>query len=429
MARFKPCIDLHAGVVKQIVGSTLTTANSGGNDAGDAGDGALRTNFTAKTPSEGFATMYRDADLRGGHVIMLGPGNEAAALRAVRAYPGGLQVGGGITPANARTYLDAGASHVIVTSYVFRAGKVDYARLRELVAAVGKQRLVLDLSCRRRATAGGGGAGGGGAGGGGADGSSSGFFVVTDKWQKYTDVEVTAATLTELAAYCDEFLVHGVDVEGKRCGIEEDLVRFLGRHCPAGVPCTYAGGVRSIADMDKVHALGNGRVDITVGSALDIFGGAVAFADVVEWDRRQRGGTPAGGGAGAGAGAGAGNGNGHGNGAAAGLRPSGLTQMINEAVGAGHGRQHSLASAGGGGGDDDGDDAAAALREAAAAAAGAPAPDAAPARTLSRWTSVTMDGDLDADTAAEAATIASVTLAGGGGDGGGEAAAKRRKLK
>ncbi|KAL1516023.1 hypothetical protein AB1Y20_002636 [Prymnesium parvum] len=249
---FRPCIDLHEGKVKQIVGSTLTD-----------GPGATPlTNFEATEPSDAFAARYRRDELDGGHVIMLGHGNEQAAKAALRAFPGGMQVGGGINPTNAAEYLDAGASHVIVTSYVFREGKLDEERLAEMVAAVGKERLVLDLSCRRREPAG-------------------PFFVVTDRWQKFTDLELSEATLAKLALVCAEFLVHAVDVEGKQSGIETDLVTLLGRWCP--IPVTYAGGARSVADMELVHSLGGGKVDLAIGSALDIFGGSLPYKDVVEW--------------------------------------------------------------------------------------------------------------------------------------------------
>ena len=200
--RFRPCIDLHQGKVKQIVGSSLSD---------DPSKGPI-TNFEAEGSSADFAAMYAKDRLLGGHVIKLGPNNEEAALGALRAYPGGLQIGGGVTPANALSYLEAGASHVIVTSYVFSEGRLDAARLAEVVKVVGRERLVLDLSCRRREPGG-------------------PFFVVTDRWQKFTDLEVSEATLRELSAHCVEFLVHAVDVEGKQSGIEEDLVKALGQCC------------------------------------------------------------------------------------------------------------------------------------------------------------------------------------------------------
>ncbi|MCI0538575.1 MAG: phosphoribosylformimino-5-aminoimidazole carboxamide ribotide isomerase [Verrucomicrobiales bacterium] len=250
---FRPCIDLHEGKVKQIVGGTL------GDDAAQ-----LRTNFVAEHSSAWFAELYKRDGLRGGHVIMLGPGNETAAREALSAYPGGLQIGGGITAQNARTYLETGASHVIITSWVFRAGKLDWERLRELIKTIGKERLVLDLSCRRR----------------GAD-----YFVVTDRWQKFTDLTVTRETLRRLAAFCDEFLIHAVDVEGLCQGIDLQLVKGLGEW--AEIPTTYAGGARSLADLEEVTRVGGGRLDLTIGSALDIFGGTgVRYTDAVAFNRR-----------------------------------------------------------------------------------------------------------------------------------------------
>lgn len=253
--KFRPCIDLRNGKVVQIVGSTLEET--------DRSQTAV-TNFESGHSPARFARMYRDDALYGGHVIALGPGNTDAALSALRAFPGGLQAGGGITPDNAGTFLDAGASHIIVTSYVFSRGKIDMERLERLVSVVGKKRLVLDLSCRSR------------------DGQ---FWIVTDRWQKFTDVAVTPATLERLAGFCDEFLVHGVDVEGKMQGIQEDLVTLLGTHSP--IPSTYAGGASRFSDLDRVKALGNNRVDLTIGSALDIFGGSIPYRDVTAWHRKN----------------------------------------------------------------------------------------------------------------------------------------------
>tara|TARA_B110001452_G_scaffold140703_1_gene116999 strand:- start:7 stop:891 length:885 start_codon:yes stop_codon:yes gene_type:complete len=255
-ARFRPCIDLHQGKVKQIVGSTLS----------DEPGKAPVTNFEATKSSAEFAALYGRDKLVGGHVIMLGPNNEQAALGALRAYPGGLQVGGGINPSNARTYLDAGASHVIVTSYVFNEGRLDRERLAAIVETVGRERLVLDLSCRRREPGG-------------------PFFVVTDRWQRFTTLEVCESTLHDLAAHCAEFLVHAVDVEGKQSGLERDLVVALGKWSP--LPVTYAGGARSLEDCALLDELGAGRVDVTIGSALDIFGGKLPYDAVVEWDHAQ----------------------------------------------------------------------------------------------------------------------------------------------
>jgi phosphoribosylformimino-5-aminoimidazole carboxamide ribotide isomerase len=236
--RFRPCIDLHGGVVKQIVGGTLA-------------DGAAPdVNFTADKPAAWYARRYRQDGLTGGHVIQLGPGNADAARAALAAWPGGLQVGGGITVDNAAEWLDAGASHVIVTSHVFHDGRVDMARLKRLNAAVGRARLVLDLSCRRTA---------------------DGYMVATDRWQTVTRERVDARLMDALSGHCDEFLIHAVDVEGQCRGIETALVAQLGRW--QGIAVTYAGGIRTMADIEAIASLGQGRIDFTVGSALDIFGG------------------------------------------------------------------------------------------------------------------------------------------------------------
>lgn len=254
--RFRPCIDLRNGQVVQIVGGTLKD--------GDAHQ--PKTNFeTTQAPAD-FARMYQADQLPGGHVIALGPGNEGAALSVLQAFLGGLQYGGGVTPENAQTYLDAGASHVIVTSYVFRAGKIDRERLQKLVDCVGTEQLVLDLSCRKR------------------DGQ---YWVVTDRWQNFTETAITAETIEQMAEHCAEFLVHGVDVEGLQTGIEAPLVEMLGAWSP--IPVTYAGGATTLTDLERVKALGQGKVDLTIGSALDIFGGDVAYRDVVTWQRREEG--------------------------------------------------------------------------------------------------------------------------------------------
>ena len=252
--QFRPCIDIHNGKVKQIVGSSLR----------DAGDFA-KDNFVAEQNADYFARYYKERNITGGHVILLNKSGsdffeetKRQALLALGAFPGGLQIGGGITQENAEEYLDAGASHVIVTSYVFEGGEIRYDRLQSLSAQIGKEQLVIDLSCRKR----------------GED-----YYIVTDRWQRFTDVKLTADTLDFLAEYCDEFLVHAVDVEGKAQGIEREIVRLLGAH--SAIPATYAGGVHDYSDIDMIKQEGQDRVNVTIGSALDLFGGELSVEEVL----------------------------------------------------------------------------------------------------------------------------------------------------
>lgn len=254
MSRFRPCIDLHEGRVKQIVGGTLTDDGA-----------ALRTNFVSAQPAEFYAGLYRRDGLTGGHIIMLGAGNADAALAALAAWPGGLQIGGGIHAENAGEWLAAGASHVIVTSWLFDAdGRFLPDRLAALGRTVGRGRLVIDLSCRRD--------------------PGAGWTVCMNRWQTRTSLKVTPAVLDSLASHCAEFLIHAADVEGQCRGMDEDLLRLLGAW--NGIPVTYAGGARSLADLQLAHDLSAGKVDVTIGSALDIFGGAgVRYADCVAWNK------------------------------------------------------------------------------------------------------------------------------------------------
>ena len=279
--RFRPCIDIHNGKVKQIVGSSLQ----------DQGDTA-KENFASTKGADFYARMYREMGLSGGHIIMLNPvespyyeSTKKQALAALSATPGLLQIGGGITADNAGGFLDAGASHVIVTSYVFKNGRINYTNLKKLVKAVGKERIVLDLSCKAVCES--------ALDENGANKASDiviekgldvpeglcVYKIVTDRWQKLTDVALTPDTLGELSKYCDEFLVHAADVEGKQSGIEENVASILGSW--AQIPITYAGGVHSLDDIQLLKKLGNGRVDVTVGSALNIFGGNLSIDDVI----------------------------------------------------------------------------------------------------------------------------------------------------
>lgn len=254
MTRFRPCIDLHDGKVKQIVGGTLSDDSS-----------RLVTNFVSERPAAWYAELYKHDALQGGHVIQLGPGNEDAARSALMAYPGGLQIGGGISLDNATQYLDWGASHVIVTSWLFRESALDMGRLAALSAKTSPARLVLDLSCRRTAT---------------------GWNIATNRWQTVTAVAITPKNLDTLAAYCAEFLVHAADVEGLQKGMDEELIDFLAQHSP--IPVTYAGGARNVTDLERCASVSRNRIDLTIGSALDIFGGkGAAYADCVRFNHRH----------------------------------------------------------------------------------------------------------------------------------------------
>lgn len=257
---FRPCIDIHNGRVKQIVGSSLR----------DQGDTA-RENFVSQQDGAFYARLYKEQNIRGGHIILLNSveseyyeATREQALLALKEYPGGLQVGGGITADNAATFIEAGASAVIVTSYVFRDGKINYENLDKLVQAVGKEHVVLDLSCRYR---------------------EDGYYIVTDRWQKFTDEKMDRELLDRLSDSCAEFLVHAVDVEGKSSGIETDLVRLLGEW--GKIPITYAGGVHTFDDLDAIYGIGNNRLNVTIGSALDLFGGPMSYEKVIQYVKER----------------------------------------------------------------------------------------------------------------------------------------------
>lgn len=246
---FRPCIDIHNGKVKQIVGSSLTD-----------GDNSPSVNFESSLEPCYYSELYRRDNLKGGHIIKLGPNNEEAALNALKGWPGGMQIGGGITSENAKSYLEAGASHVIVTSYVFKDGKINFENLDKLLNTVGKDRLVLDLSCKE---------------------NNGEYFIVTDRWQKWTDVKIEKDTLELLGNYCQELLVHAASVEGKMEGPDLELVKILADHSP--VPVTYAGGITTMKDLEDIRKWGGNKVHVTVGSALDLFGGELPYKDVVKF--------------------------------------------------------------------------------------------------------------------------------------------------
>lgn len=251
--RFRPCIDIHNGKVKQIVGGSLR-------DDGNL----IKENFVSDLEAGDYGVMYRDDGLSGGHIILLNPVGTMEyeldvkeAVKALQVFPGGFQIGGGMNDGNSAFFLEKGASHVIVTSYVFRNGKIYYDNLDRLVKAIGKKRVVLDLSCRKR------------------DGD---YYVVTDRWQSFTQEKVTPNLLDSLSDYCDEFLIHAVDVEGKAMGIEEELIPIL--ESMEGFPITYAGGIGDFTDLELLRKLGKGKIDFTVGSALDLFGGVLSYEEI-----------------------------------------------------------------------------------------------------------------------------------------------------
>lgn len=251
--RFRPCIDIHNGKVKQIVGGSLK----------DERDQA-EENFVSERSAAFYADMFRRDNLKGGHMILLNPpsspyfeADRQQAAEALAVWPGGLQIGGGVTADNASSYIKAGASHVVVTSYVFKDGQVQWENLEKLADAVGAGHVVLDVSCRKK------------------DGK---YYIVTDRWQKFTKVQLGEEILYWMKEYCDEFLVHGVDVEGKSAGIEEGLVEMLAGI--QGIPITYAGGISSLDELERFRRVSGGRLDFTIGSALDLYGGDIPYDEV-----------------------------------------------------------------------------------------------------------------------------------------------------
>lgn len=252
---FRPCIDIHNGQVKQIVGGSLV----------DMGDYA-KENFVSDKDGGYYATLYKNAGLKGGHIILLNPKDSRyyeddvlQAKKALAAYNNGLMIGGGINNENACEFLKAGASHVIVTSYVFKNGEILFDNLERIKNETGKEHLVLDLSCRKK------------------DGD---YYIVTDRWQKFTNVKITGKLMKELSSYCDEYLIHAVDVEGQAHGIESGLVRILDEYNT--IPVTYAGGVGSYEDLTLLKELGHNKIDVTIGSALDLFGGKLELKKVLD---------------------------------------------------------------------------------------------------------------------------------------------------
>lgn len=256
--KFRPCIDIHNGNVKQIVGGSLADKNNYAVD-----------NFVSDLDGTYYGKLYKDYGLNGGHIIILNHKESEfyekdlqQAYKALSAFEGGLQIGGGITDENACDFLEKGASHVIVTSFVFKNGEVNFSNLKRLTDKIGKDKLVLDLSCRKK---------------------KGEYYIVTDRWQKFTNIKLDPSTFDMFGKYCDEFLIHAVDVEGKANGIEGSLAEMMGENIQ--LPATYAGGISSFEDLDKLKKLGKNRIDFTIGSALDIFGGNLKFDDVVSYGK------------------------------------------------------------------------------------------------------------------------------------------------
>jgi len=177
-----------------------------------------------------------------------------------------MQIGGGITLENATEWMNAGASHLIVTSWLFSPeGKFLPERLSQLTSEIGKENLVIDLSCRR---------------------TKQGWTVAMNRWQTLTDLNITTENLNHIADHCDELLVHAADVEGLCKGIDQELVQMLGQW--AKIPITYAGGAATMADIQLTQESSAGNVDITVGSALDIFGGSgMTIDELIQWNSNR----------------------------------------------------------------------------------------------------------------------------------------------
>lgn len=253
--RFRPCIDIHNGKVKQIVGGSLTDK-----------DNLALENFVSAQDGRYYAELYKTLGLYGGHIILLNPSSSEfynddvnQALLALHAWPNALQLGGGINPDNAKFFLDNGASHVIVTSYVFSNGNLNMDNLKKLVNTIGREKLVLDLSCRKK---------------------DKDYYIVTDRWQKFTNYRLTEELINNLSSYCSEFLIHAVDAEGKANGIEKDLVKLMAK--ASDFPITYAGGIGSYNDLTNLKTLGQNKLDVTVGSALEMFGGPLKLDKILE---------------------------------------------------------------------------------------------------------------------------------------------------
>ncbi|PVH24623.1 phosphoribosylformimino-5-aminoimidazole carboxamide ribotide isomerase [Sphingobacterium corticibacter] len=248
---FRPCIDVFKAKVVQLIGTSLF----GGDER------TIIKHFESEYSPAYYAKLFKEDDLKGGHILSLGSGNNDVVIEALSAFSGGMKYGGGVTAENAHVYLDAGATHVIVNSYVFNNGEINYSNLDSLVKSIGKDKLVLDMSCRKR---------------------NGEYYIVTNLWEKFTNVRINKQSLLEISGYCDEIIVHGVDSEGRKQGLESDLVKILAEHTP--IKTVYAGGISSISDLNLIKELGNEKIDPCIGTALSIYGGNLPYQDVVQWN-------------------------------------------------------------------------------------------------------------------------------------------------
>lgn len=258
--RFKPCIDIHDGQVKQIVGGDLT-------------DDKSHDNFVSKKSAAYYAELYKEKKLPGGHIILLNPKgtkeyelDKIQALEALKTYPGGMQIGGGIDEENAEEFVSAGASHVIMTSRLFDGKIFDWNRLKKISEKIGREHIVVDISCRKHGEE---------------------YVVVKDRWKTFTDMTVNENNIKRLTEFTDELLIHAVDVEGLRLGIDKELIAFLG-NCADMIKITYAGGINNLSDIETIGELGGEKIDFTVGSALDLFGGNLKFNEIANMMAERR---------------------------------------------------------------------------------------------------------------------------------------------
>ncbi len=249
---FRPCIDVFKGKVVQLIGTSLF----GGEEK------TIVKHFESEYSPAYYAELFKQDNLKGGHILSLGSGNNDVVIEALKAFNGGMKYGGSVTPENAHVYLDAGATHVIVNSYVFDNGEINLPNLKSLVKSIGKDKLVLDMSCRKK---------------------NGDYYIVTNLWEKFTNVILDQKSLQDISKYCDEIIVHGVDSEGRKQGLESDLVRILAQHTP--IKTVYAGGISSIADLTMIKALGNEKIDPCIGTALSIYGGNLSYYEVLEWNK------------------------------------------------------------------------------------------------------------------------------------------------